>query len=206
MSKTLWKIENGVFALALVDTAAVGYDPAWQAPDGGTLPTVRVADYDPETAGFGCQVVTGVLTATENVTTETVDGTWCDLPESRQVVGEDSFGVAWDVYQDPTVADGLVAYCYEHRGKQAYMYFGAGGDGVPPTAIGVVTIKAIGIGGGRSYARSQVTFPFDRAPDVMFGTAADWRVVFGDKETPPVDGPTTPLDVELEDDDELAAS
>jgi hypothetical protein len=191
VSKTLFKIEAGVFGLALVDTAAVGYLPTWQAPMGGVLPDVALADYDPLSDGFSCQVVTGVLTATENVTTENIDGTWCDLPSVAQIVGEDSFAVAWDAYQDPNDRDGLTAYCYQHRGEKAYVYFGAGGDAVPPTAIGVVTIKAMGIGGGRTAARSQVTFPFDRAPDIQFGTTTSYRIVFGDKATPPVLLPIT---------------
>lgn len=189
MSKTLFKITDGKFALALVGDAD---DPAWQAPTGGVLPDVAVADYDTETASFACQVVTGVLTSTENVTTENIDGTWCDPPEVAQIVGEDSFAIEWDVYQDPNVV-GLNAYLYEHRGKRAYAYFGAGGDGVPPTAVGVVTLKSASIGGGRGAARAQVKFPFERAPDIQFGTATAGRVVFGDKDTPPVDVPVVPL-------------
>jgi hypothetical protein len=191
VSVTLFKIEAGVFGLALVDTAAAGYLATWQAPGGAVLPDVDLSDYDPLSDGFSCQVVTGVLTATENVTTENIDGTWCDLPSVAQIVGEDSFAVAWDAYQDPQDRDGLTAYCYQHRGERAYVYFGAGGDGVPPTAVGVVTIKAMGIGGGRTSARSQVTFPFDRAPDIQFGTATSYRIVFGDKSTPPVLLPVT---------------
>lgn len=199
MSVTLFKIEAGVFGLALVDTAAVGYDPAWQAPMGAVLPGVDMSDYDPLSDGFSCQVVTGVLTATENVTTENIDGTWCDLPSVAQIVGEDSFAVAWDAYQDPQDRDGLTAWCYQYRGRKAYLYFGAGGDATPPTAIGVVTVKAMGIGGGRTSARSQVTFPFDRAPDIMFGTKTTYRIVFGDKATPPVQLPVTVADAELVD-------
>lgn len=193
MSKTLFRIENGKFGLSIVDTAAVGYDPSWQTPDDVGLPDVRLSDYDAGTTpAFACQIVTGVLTATENVTTETVDGTWCDPPEARQIVGEDTFAVEWDLYQDPTVADGLSSFLYEHRGERAFVYFGAGGDGVPPTAVGVVTLKAASIGGGRGNARAQVSFPFDRAPDIQFGTTADWRIVYGDKATPPLDGGTPP--------------
>lgn len=198
MSKTIFKITDGKFGMALVGAS----DPAtWQAPAGAVLPDVALADYDAATAAFACQVVTGVLNATENVTQEQLDGTWCDLPETQTIVGEDTFAVALDVYQDPTLAEGLTSWCYEHRGKRAYLYFGAGGDQVPPVAIGVVTVKSMGIGGGRSAARSQVTFPFDRAPDIQFGTVDAWRVVFGDKDTAPVDGPTIPLTADDADDD-----
>jgi hypothetical protein len=193
VSKTIFRVENGILAFELVDTAAVGYDPAWQAPGGKVLPTVAPADYDTSTDSFQCQVVTGVLQATPQSTTENLDGTWCDLPEVVTIQGEDTFAVALDVYQDPN-AVGLSAYLYEHRGAKAYAYFGMGpSSGVPPIAIGVVTLASVSIGGGRQAARGQVTFPFDRAPDVQFGSAAEWRVVFGDRDTPPVDGGTAPL-------------
>ena len=183
MTKTLFKIENGVVALALVDPAAIGYDPGWQAPGGKVLPTVAQADYDPTTTGYGCQLVTGVVSATQNTTSETVDGTWCDLPETQTIAGADTWSAAWDHYQDATLADGLSAYLFEHAGKDAYLYVACGGDQVPPAFIGVVTLSASSIGGGRSANRSQVTMQFKRKPDGQFGTAADWKVIPGDGST-----------------------
>jgi len=189
MSKTIFRIENGVLAFELVDTAAVGYLPSWQAPMGAVLPTVTAADYDTAADNFQCQVVTGVLQSTPQSTTENLDGTWCDLPEVVTIAGEDTFAVAMDVYQDPN-AVGLAAYLYENRGKKAYAYFGMGTNpGDPPTAIGVVTLSAVSIGGGRAANRAQVTWPFDRAPDIQFGTPAASRVVFGDKSIPAIDVP-----------------
>lgn len=188
MSKTIFRIENGVLAFELVDTAAVGYLPTWQAPGGKTLPSVTAADYDTSTDSFQCQVVTGVLQSSPQSTTENLDGTWCDLPEVVTIVGEDTFAVALDVYQDPNIV-GLSAYLYEHRGEQAYAYFGMGANAGPPIAIGVVTLSSVSIGGGRAAARAQVTFPFAGAPDVQFGSAAAWRIVFGDRAIPAVDGP-----------------
>lgn len=191
MSKTIFRIENGVLAFELVDTLAVGYLPSWQAPDGKVLPTVTAADYDTSTDSFQCQLVTGVLQSTPQSTTENLDGTWCDLPEVITIAGEDTFAVALDVYQDPNIV-GLSAYLYEHRGAKAYAYFGMGTNpGDPPTAIGVVTLSAVSVGGGRAANRAQVTFPFDKAPDIQFGNATESRVVFGDKSIPPVDVPGT---------------
>jgi hypothetical protein len=189
VSKTIFRIENGVLAFELVDTAAVGYLPTWQAPMGGVLPTVTAADYDTSTDSFQCQLVTGVLQSTPQSTTENLDGTWCDLPEVITIAGEDTFGVALDVYQDANIV-GLAAYLYENRGKKAYAYFGMGTNpGDPPTAIGVVTLSAVAVGGGRQANRAQVTFPFDRAPDIQFGNATASRVVFGDRDTPAIDVP-----------------
>jgi hypothetical protein len=205
MSKTIFRVENGVLAFDLVDTAAVGYLPTWQAPAGAKLPDVDPADYDTSPQSFGCQVVTGVLTSTAQSTTENLDGTWCDLPEVVTIAGEDTFSAVMDVYQDPTVALGLSAWLYEHRGQDAYVYFGMGpGAGQPPVAVGVVTLSSVSIGGGRQAARAQVTFPFKAAPDIQFGTTAEWRVVFGDR-SPAVDGPPPLGDDQAADDvdDEL---
>jgi hypothetical protein len=176
----LFKIENGVVALDLVDTAAIGYDPAWQAPTGKEFPTVAVADYDPATAGYACQQVTGVVAATSNTTTENIDGTWCALPAVKTIQGADSWSVAWDLYQDATDPDGIVAYLYEHAGKDAYLYVGCGGDAKPVAFIGVVTLSAASIGGGRQANRSQVTFQYKNKPDGWFGTLTDWKIIPGD--------------------------
>jgi hypothetical protein len=204
VSKTIFRIENGILAFELVDTAAVGYDPAWQAPGGKVLPVLTPADYDTSTESFQCQVVTGVLQSTPQTTTENLDGTWCDLPEVITVAGEDTFAVALDVYQDPNKV-GLSAYLYEHRGQLAYAYFGMGtAEGVPPIAVGVVTLASVSLGGGRSAARAQVTFPFRSAPDVQFGTAAEWRIVWGDRAKAPVDSVVTAADDVDETDDETA--
>jgi hypothetical protein len=189
MSKTVFRVTAGVLAFDLVDTAAVGYLDSWQAPDGAVLPDVDPTDYATAGESFQCQIVTGVLTSTPNSTTENLDGTWCDLPEVVTVVAEDTFAVALDVYQDPTLPDGLSAFLYEHRGRNAYAYIGMGTNpGTPPIAIGRVTLSAASIGGGRQAARAQVTFPFKRAPDVQFGTAAAWRIVPGDR-SPAIPGP-----------------
>lgn len=205
-TKTVFKITGGALAFELVDTAAVGYDPGWQAPAGGVFPDVTPAEYDTGTDGFQCQVVTGQVTSTQNSSSETLDGTWCDLPETVNTPQEDTFAVALDVYQDPNRPDGLSAWLYEHRGKEAYVYVGmaapAGATTVPPAAIGIVTVSSATIGGGRSANRAQVTFPFKRAPDVIFGTPAAWRIVPGDRSAP-TDGPdpegfTEPVDEQLE--------
>jgi hypothetical protein len=184
----LFKIENGVVALDLVDPAAVGYLATWQAPDGGTFPTVASAAYDPTTTGYGCQQVTGVVAATSNTTTEQLDGTWCAPPQTQIIQGADSWSVAWDLYQDATDPDGIVAYLYEHAGKKAYLYVACGGDAAPVAFIGRVTLSAASIGGGRSANRSQVTFQYDAKPDGWFGTLAEWKIVKGDG-SPATSGP-----------------
>lgn len=174
----LFKIENGVVALDLVDTAT--HQTGWQAPTGKTFPTVTSADYDPTTVGYACQQVTGVVAATSNTTTEQLDGTWCALPQTQVIQGADSWSVAWDLYQDATDPDGIVAYLFQHAGKDAYLYVACGGDAAPVAFIGVVTLSAASIGGGRSPNRSQVTFNYKAKPDGWFGTLTDWKIVPGD--------------------------
>lgn len=200
MSKTVFRITDGAFALSVVDEAAVGYLDAWQAPGGAELPDVTPDDY-PDSVGktFQCQIVTGQLTSTQNANTENLDGTWCDLPEVVNIAGEDSFAFALDLYQDPNVL-GLSAYLYEHRGKVAYLYAGMGSAAAPPVAIGKVTLSSATIGGGRSANRAQVTFPFTAAPDIMFGTAAAYRIVPGDRSAPTT-GPVLGDDQAADDDD-----
>lgn len=204
--KTIFRIENGQMALSLVEEG----DPAtWQAPGGLVLPAVTPADY-PDSVGktFQCQVVTGQLTSTQNSSTENLDGTWCDLPEVVTIPAEDTFAWALDLYQDPN-ALGISAYLYENRGRDAYLYAGMGSPGVPPIGIGVVTLSAATIGGGRGAARAQVTFPFKRAPDIMFGTAAAWRIVPGDRSAPidgPEPGPGLLVDEDLDEDLEGVAA
>ena len=176
----LFKIENGAIGLDLVDTAAVGYLDTWQAPGGKTFPAVALADYDPLTTGYGCQQVTGVVAATANNTTNNIDGTWCAAPSVETIVGADSWTVAWDLYQDPTDPDGLVAYLYEHAGKDAYLGVFCNGDASPVAFVGKVTLSAASIGGGRNANRSQVTFAFKRKPDAWFGIPTDWKIVPGD--------------------------
>lgn len=192
MSKTVFRVTAGVLAFELVDTAVSGYLASWQAPAGAVLPDVDPQDYDTAGESFQCQVVTGLLQSTQQGTTENLDGTWCDAPEVVAVPAEDTFSVALDVYQDPTLPDGLSSYLYEHRGKEAYAYFGMGTNpGTPPVAIGRVTLSSASIGGGRTANRAQVTFPFTRAPDIQFGTAAAWRIVPGDRSAA-IDSPVIP--------------
>ena len=55
MSRNIFQIERGLFGLALVDRAAVGYSDDWQAPGGKVLPTVAITDYQGESVQWSCR-------------------------------------------------------------------------------------------------------------------------------------------------------
>ena len=58
----IFKVENGVFGLKLVDKAAVGYLPAWQSPAGDEVNEVAIADYTGAGGiAFQCQVTSATL-------------------------------------------------------------------------------------------------------------------------------------------------
>src|SRR5437868_3990680 len=85
--------EVGGFGLALVDRAAVGYLDSWQAPAGGVLPTVALADYDAGSTTWQCQLSAAQITSTPNVNTTDRVGTFCMAPGSTTTVGEDTFAL-----------------------------------------------------------------------------------------------------------------
>jgi len=197
MSHNTFKIQNGKLAFELVDEAAVGYLEEWQTPTGVTLPTIGIAAYDPSTAGYGCQLVTGVVESTQNSTSTTEDGGWCDEPTTVVTVGEPSFALRIDAWQDVTSTASFSAFLYRNRGKDAYVYVDMGGNGAAGRVVGVVTLDAGSIGGGRNANRMTPSFPFRHAPDVEFasgevvlGYGDDVVALEADAELEDVDGDT----------------
>jgi hypothetical protein len=171
----------GGFGLALVDRAAVGYDDAWQAPAGGVLPDVELADYNAGSTTWQCQLTAAQITATQNVTTSERAGTFCIAPGQTTVVGEDTFAMEIGGFQDHKEAQGLAAFMYEHRTKEAFFYFSADGPDGAPRAIGRLRLTAMPMGGD---AWTDLTFtalslPIMRAPDIEFGSGATTRIVLG---------------------------
>lgn len=172
--------ESGTFALALVDRDAVGYSDSWQAPDGLRLPTVELSDYESDSGSWVCQVTNAALTATPNTTSTPRRGTFCAPPANTVTVGEDDFAIDLGYFQDPNAKDGLSRFLFQHRTKEAYVYFGGDGDD-PPRAIGRVRLTS-GNFGGNAYEDLTATssMPLMRAPDIEFGTSGDSEVVRGD--------------------------
>lgn len=172
--------EVGAFALALVDREADGYSDTWQAPGGVRLPAAELSDYESDSGSWVCQVTNAALTATPNVTTAERAGTFCSPPAQSTTVGEDTFAIDLGYFQDPNAKAGLSRFLFQHRTKEAYVYFGGDGDN-PPRAIGRVRLTS-GNFGGNAYEDLTATssLPLMRAPDIEFGTAADSEVVRGD--------------------------
>lgn len=172
---------TGTFALSIVDRADSGYLDSWQAPDGKRLPAAVVADYASDSGTWKCQVTGSTLTSSPNITTSERAGTFCEAPGQSTVVGEDTFTIDLGFFQDPHVRDGLSAFLYENRTKEAYVYFGADGDN-PPRMIGRIRLVSGSIGGdAHTDLTATTSFPLMSAPDIQFGTSGSNRVVRGDR-------------------------
>ncbi len=185
MSSTVFKIENGVLALTLVDTAAVGYLESWQAPAGAEVDDVTVADYaTAQGSDLSCQVTSGALTASPNTTDDTTPATFCGPEVTTTTVGVTSFTLDATILQDPNVSAGVSAWLFEHDTKEAYFYLGLNGDATPPAAVGRLRVVAGAFGGdARVTLTATLSLPVTRKPDIWFGNATTNRIVKGDGST-----------------------
>jgi hypothetical protein len=183
VSSTIFKIEDGVFALTLVDTAAVGYLPDWQTPGGVAVDAVTLAAYTTTDGNdLSCQVTSGALTASPNTTTDTTPATFCGPEVNTTSVGVTSYNVDATILQDPNVAAGVSAYLFEHDTKEAYFILGLDGTN-PPKAVGRCRIVAGAFGGdARVTLTATISLPVVRKPDIEFGNATTSRVVLGSGE------------------------
>lgn len=170
-SAALFQIEDGVFALAIVDKAAVGYSDAWMAPAGATVDTVTEADYDPSSATWKCQVTAGTLTPTADTTTSDVPATFCVAGETIPTPKATSYALDASFLQDPHIVAGLSRFLFEFDTEEAYFLLGFDGTN-PPKAIGRVRVQAGAIGGeARTTLTADVSLPCSRKPQVLFGDA-----------------------------------
>lgn len=180
MSSTIFRIEEGILALTLVDPAAVGYQADWQAPGGKEVDLVALTDYSTG-EDFSCQVTSGALNATPNTTDDTTPATFCGPEVTTTSVGVTSFALDATILQDPIISAGVSAYLFEHDTKEAYFYLGLSGDGNPPAAIGRARIVAGAFGGdARVTLTATLSLPVSSKPDIWFGDATTNRVVKGD--------------------------
>lgn len=155
MPRHIFKIEQGRFGLTLVDPEVVDACSA------------AVADF----AAFTCQITNGALTASPNVTQETVPATWCDPEENVPQVAATSYTLELSYLQDPDLVDGLSRFLYENDAGLAWFYMGLDGDN-PPKAVGKVRLTSGEIGGeGRVTLTATATLPCDGKPVVCFGNA-----------------------------------
>ena len=193
MPSNVFKIENGVLALTLVDTAAVGYDPDWQTPTGEQIDLVTLSDYTTGTTGedLSCQTTSAALNASPNTTTDTTPATFCGPEETTTSVGVTSYTLDATILQDPNF-DAVTAYLFEHDTKEAYFYLGLNGDASPPAAAGRVRIVAGAFGGdARVTLTATLSLPVSRKPDMWVGTGAADRVILGSGAMPVVAATST---------------
>jgi hypothetical protein len=197
VSRTIFQIETGAFALAVVDKNAVGYLDTWQAPGGESVSTAVIADYDASAENWACQITSGALEASPDTTTTDVPATWCAAAETIPTPGKTSYALAMSFLQDVNIAAGLNRFLFEHDTEEAYFFMGLDGTN-PPKAIGRVRVVAGSIGGeGRSTLTADVSLPLSRKPDVLFGDSGTSAAVLGDPTAPavPQRGAAAPGDI-----------
>jgi hypothetical protein len=154
MPSHVFKIENGTFGLTLV------------AP-------VPPADVCAATSvgytAFTCQITSGALEASPNVSDETIPATWCDPEQTIPSVGATSYELVISYLQDPDVVDGLSQFLFENDTQLAYFFMGLDGDD-PPKATGQLRLVSGAIGGeGRVALTAEATLPVEGKPSVCFG-------------------------------------
>lgn len=162
MPTTVFKIEDGDFGLALSEPTNA---------DDVTLATI--ADY----TDFACQMTSGSLEASPNLTTETIPATGCQAEQTVTSVGITSYNLVLGHLQDPNVAAGLSRFLFENDTSIAWFYFGMDGDD-PPKAIGQLRVVAATIGGSmRTTLQASVTLPLEAKPSIEFGDSTTSAVV-----------------------------
>jgi len=171
--------DNGVVALTVVDKAAPSYSAAWQAPGGKTAATATLADYTDAGSGWSCQITSGKLTPSKNVTRRDRAATFCAPASSTPTPSQSTFALDVSFFQDAHVRDGLSSFLYENDTVEAFFLLGVDGDN-PPRAVGRVIIVAGGFGGEpQADLTDSISLDVVRKPDVVFGTAGNSRLVTG---------------------------
>jgi len=187
MASNVFKIEDGVLALTLVDPAAVGYDPSWQAPGGKEVFEVALTDYATTGQDLSCQTTSGALNASPNTTDDVTPASFCGPEVTVTNVGVTSYSLDCTILQDPNF-DAVSLYLFEFDTKEAYFYLGLAGDGNPPAAIGRCRVVAGAFGGDARVAlTATLSLPVSQKPDIWGGNVTTNRVVKGDGSvvTPP---------------------
>lgn len=194
----VFMIEDGVFGLSVVDKTESGYLDSWQAPGGAEVDAVTISDYDAGSDTWRCQITSGALNASPNISTTDIPATWCQPAKSIPQPGETSYTFDITFLQDPDVdpADSLNRFLFEFDTQEAYFYAGMAGDAAPPAIIGRVRLIAGTIGGaGRTQLTADVSLPVSRKPDIWFGAGSTTQIVKGDGTTP---APSPPAAAEAE--------
>lgn len=165
----IFQIEEGEFALALVDTGEVGYTDAWQGPGGVTSATATTADYEAAAAHWVCQVTSAALNASPNANDVTVPATFCQASVVVPQPGETSYSLDAEFLQDPIILNGLSEYLFTNDTLEAYFLLGLNG-GAAPQAVGRCRLIAGSFGGpARENLTATVSLPCSRKPSIAWG-------------------------------------
>jgi hypothetical protein len=160
MPKTVLKIEDAQIGFSLTDP-------------GDTVDLAVIADY----TDFSCQVTSAELTASPNISSETIPATGCEAAETVPIVGITSYSLVLGYLQDANVAAGLSRFLFEHDTELIYFFIGLDGAD-PPKAIGVVRATSGTIGGAmRTTLQASVTLPCEEKPSIEFGDSVTSAVV-----------------------------
>lgn len=179
MDPNIINIEDGQFALTVVDEGASGYLPTWQAPGGDTAATAALADYV-DGDSFTCQITSGRLTASKNVNRRDRAATFCSAASSTVSAGQSNYALDVAFFQDPHVRDGLTAFLWENDTLEAYFLLAGDTGTTAPRAVGRVLITSGSfLGEARADLTDTVSLDVVRKPDVLFGTTGSTRLITG---------------------------
>lgn len=185
---SVFNIVNGEFALALVNTAALGYLSTWQAPAGKTVATAVIADYS-GAANWHANVISGKITSRANITNRRREATFTDASSTTPIAGFSNYTIEADVYQDVHISTGLAAFLFTNDTLEAYFLLGLNG-GSPPRAIGRVRVVAGSFGGkAEDDLRDTIRLELTRRPSISFGDATTSIIVGMDARGSPIFGP-----------------
>ena len=156
MAATILKIQTGEFGLSLTDPGV--------AVDLATL-----AGY----TDFSCQLTSGAITASQNIDTEDVPATFCDVATENLVPQTSSYVVAISMLQDADIASGLAQFCYDNDATEVWFYLGLA-TASSPKAIGSLYISPTDFGGeAKIVLTSDQSWPIIGKPEIEFGITAD---------------------------------
>src|SRR4029077_2323091 len=172
-----WRIQTGVLALKLVDTAAVGYLPSWNAPAGKTAGTATLTDYETDSTFWSCQVTAGTLTPSADTTTQDLPATFCQVGQTIPTPKQSTWTLDVEMLQDPHVGPtsptkGLAEYSYLHDAQEVYFLLGLNGSTKAPRAIGRIRMSPQAFGGvAQEILVATVSWPVSQWPGILWGSA-----------------------------------
>lgn len=158
-----FKIEVGKFGISLTD------------PNVQDACAATIADFD----DFTCNITSGQLTGSSNISDETTPATWCDPEQTTPSVGATSYEAAISFLQDPQLVAGLSRTLFEHDTEIAWVFMGLDGDN-PPKAVAKVRLTSGSFGGeARVSLTAEATMPCDGRPVICFGDITSSESVGG---------------------------